>query len=296
MTTITAPVLTEEQLELLPSDEEVAAYRAHGWYKSKKLFSDEQIESALRGSDRFYTADLDPVPARLAASLEKFKPSGEYAGLRKHDYASFFNRELAALTRAPIIGAIAARLAGADEIRLWHDQLLFKPADTPDQKATVGWHTDKGYWKTASSLEMITAWIPFHDCSAAMGTITMIDGSLHWPDNTQKLNFFSADLDGLEREFNSGGQPVVKIPVELKAGEVSFHHSLTIHGSGPNTSTSPRRSIAVHLQPGDNRWREVRFAQGRLAHHANDDLVRRDADGNPDYTDPEVCPALWARP
>jgi ectoine hydroxylase-related dioxygenase (phytanoyl-CoA dioxygenase family) len=103
---------------------------------------------------------------------------------------------------------------------------------------------------------MVTAWIPFHDCTAEMGTITMIDGSLHWPDNTEKLNFFSSDLEGLEREFDSGGRSVVKVPVDLEKGQVSFHHCLTIHGSGPNRGTAPRRSIAVHLQDEANRWQE----------------------------------------
>jgi ectoine hydroxylase-related dioxygenase (phytanoyl-CoA dioxygenase family) len=32
----------------------------------------------------------------------------------------------------------------------------------------------------------------------------------------------------------------------LQAGQVSFHHPLTFHGSGANTSTRVRRSLAIH--------------------------------------------------
>jgi ectoine hydroxylase-related dioxygenase (phytanoyl-CoA dioxygenase family) len=108
---------------------------------------------------------------------------------------------LAHIGRNPILGAIASRLTNSPEIRLWHDQLLLKPPDKADVKSNVGWHTDRGYWKPCSSALMVTAWIPFHNCDEEMGTITMIDGSHRWPDNTRKLNFFSNDLEGLEREF-----------------------------------------------------------------------------------------------
>jgi len=40
------------------------------------------------------------------------------------------------------------------------------------------------------------------------------------------------------------------VPMVMKAGQLSFHHCLTIHGSGANRSEAPRRTIAVHLMPG----------------------------------------------
>ena len=282
--------LTEEQRALLPTDDEVRAYRERGWYLSGKIFSDDEIDAAREGSERYYALDLDDPGLPALETRRPQAPPGP--GLRKADYASFFNRGLGALVHHPLLAAVAARLAGTPEIRLWHDQLLYKPTDDPAKKANVGWHTDRGYWKTCSSTNLLTAWVPFHDCDEAMGTITMIDGSLHWPDNTEGLNFFSSDLEGLEQNFRTGGQPVVKIPVDMKKGQVSFHHCLTIHGSGPNRRPDPRRSIAIHLQDGANRWQEYHYPDGRLATHDNDLLVRR-ADGHPDYTDPDVCPTLY---
>ncbi len=282
--------LTEGQRALLPTDAEVRAYQERGWYLSAKIFTDAEIDAARAGSERYYDLDLDDpgVPA-----LEVMRPqSRPGAGLRKNDYASFFNRDLGALVRHPLLGAVAARLAGTPEIRLWHDQLLYKPTDDPDKPANVGWHTDRGYWKTCSSANMLTAWIPFHDCDEAQGTITMIDGSLHWPDNTEGLNFFSSDLEGLEKNFRTGGRPVVKIPIALKKGQISFHNCLTIHGSGPNRSPNPRRSIAIHLQDAANHWQEYHYPDGRLATHDDDRLVRQ-TDGHPDYSDPDVCPTLY---
>lgn len=285
--------LTPEQIALLPSDDDVAFYREHGYYHAQKILTDEEIDNALAGSERFYRGELDPSPIAVAAhSL----PSGNYGEkLRKHDYASFSNRELGAIARHPLIGAIAARLAETPQIRLWHDQLLYKPGNPQGTGDKVGWHTDRGYWKTCSSTNLITAWVPFHDCDADMGTIMMIDGSHRWPDNTMGLDFFSNDLDGLEKRFDTGGAPTIKVPMNLKKGEVSFHHCLVIHGSAANVTDRPRRSIAIHLQDEANRYQRYEFPNGSIATHDNDRVCRQ-VDGHPDYTDPIACPVLYPWP
>ncbi|GCE10852.1 phytanoyl-CoA dioxygenase family protein [Tengunoibacter tsumagoiensis] len=279
---------SEAELALLPSDDDVNFYQEHGYYKSKKIFTDEELERAIAGSERFYRGERD---REMVFEYPGWRPEhGDV--LRKNDYASLQNRELAAIVRKPILGAIAARLAGTTEIRLWHDQLLYKPVSNPQKAANVGWHTDKGYWKTCTSEKMLTAWIPFHDCDEQMGTITMIDQSQNWPDNTEGLDFFNSDLESLEKKFHTGGRPVRKIPVNLLKGEVSFHSCLTIHGSGPNHSTQPRRSIAVHMQDESNRYQQYAYKDGTLARHPSDKLCRL-INGMPDYTDPDIFPVLW---
>ena len=287
--------LTEEQLSLLPSDEDVQFYREHGWYHSKTLFTEAEMDGFLAASERFYAVELDEPTEVLerAPHLERYRPKGEYKGLRKSDFSSMFSKGLRELVTHPLLGAVAARLSGSPEVRLWHDQLLYKPTQDPERPANVGWHTDRGYWKTCASANMLTAWIPFTACDEVMGTITMIDGSHRWPDNTHALNFFSNDLDGLEKKFDTGGAEVVKIPMNLARGQVSFHHCLTIHGSGPNYSPNPRRSIAVHLQDQSNHWVRHEHPDGRIASHDNDRLCRCTPDGVPDYADPDFCPALY---
>ena len=41
----------------------------------------------------------------------------------------------------------------------------------------------------------------------------------------------------------------------MAAGEVSFHHALCFHGSGPNRTTAPRLSAIAHYMPGDCAYR-----------------------------------------
>ncbi len=272
----------------LPTDEDVAFFREHGYWISPVIIPAEVLDAAEEGMRRFYAGERD-----------RMLPGGQDAGgwtdadgdvLRKNDYSSLRVEQLAALVAYPAIGACAAALSGAGAIRLWHDQLLYKPVDAPDVPANVGWHTDRQYWQCCTSERMLTAWVGFHDVDPAGGSVGFVDRSSHW--DVTGLDFFSQDLDGLARSVEAQGHAMDVVPTTMKRGQVSFHNCKTIHGSGPNRSGVPRRSIAIHLQDGDNAWREHRDAAGTNADHTNNRLVRR-VDGRPDYTDPAVCPTLY---
>lgn len=286
--------MTDLDPDLLPSADDLDGYRERGWYISPPLFSDAQLDAAIEASERYYASLDKPIidlPNDRTYQLAWWQGTGADK-LRKNDYATLVVPELDALLRHPALGATAAMLAGED-VRLWHDQLLYKPPSAPDAPQAVGWHTDFGYWRTCSSPDMLTAWVPFTDVDEAIGTIAFIDGSHRWPENNH-LNFFSSDLDGLERQFQTGGAPVVKSPAIMRRGQVSFHNCKTIHGSAPNTTTQPRRSIALHLQPESNRYVERHHENGTLYAHPNDELTRG-TDGRPHYDDPIYCPVVGRR-
>ncbi len=282
--------LSAEQRALLPTPEDVALYRERGYHVSPRIFSDEELDGMVAAADRFYAGEVDDYGVDLFPWM---RPTpGQYAGLRKHDCAWLQSACINAFVRNPIVSAIAAVLAGTDEIRLWHDQLLYKPVDEGGETpVVVGWHTDRGYWQTCTSDDMLTAWIPFHDCDEALGPITMIEGSHRWDETVGSLNFFDTDLGRQERDISALGREVRKVPMVLRKGQCSFHHCRTIHGSLPNHGERPRRALALHMQDGANRYREHRMPDGKLAWHPNDELVGK-RDGLPDYADPRVCPVL----
>jgi ectoine hydroxylase-related dioxygenase (phytanoyl-CoA dioxygenase family) len=201
------------------------------------------------------------------------------------------SRDLTTLVRWPGIAAFAAGLAGSGGIRLWHDQLLYKPPGLDDNRGNVGWHTDRQYWRSCSSEEMLTCWVPFHDCDERVGGVSFVAGSHRWADQSG-LDFFVPDLAGQEESFVGDGTPIRKVVPTLRRGDVTFHHSRTVHGSGPNRTGAPRRSIAIHLQPAENRHVEASHPEGGRVWHVNDHLVR-EVDGAPDYADPAICPVLW---
>jgi ectoine hydroxylase-related dioxygenase (phytanoyl-CoA dioxygenase family) len=301
MTLTTAlPGLTADELALLPTDDEVAGYRRDGWYLSKKLFTDAEVDALLAATERYYAGERSrrlPVrPPRLA-----YWEPAHGAVQRHNDYVHYESDAIAAILRKPLLGAVAARLAGATEIRVWQSTLIYKPPRPDEPTNIVPWHFDRHYWQSCTSDEMLTAFIPLHDCDEAMGTITMVDGSHRWreigADDTTTRHFAERDPDDLERMLHDNaaynGATVHKTPMIIPKGHLSFHHCRTYHGSGPNRSDRPRRAISFHLQDGANAHREFPLSDGSIVQYNHDVLVRRTADGRPDYADPDFCPVLW---
>lgn len=279
---------TSVNTDLLPTDADIAFYREHGYWISPPALPDDILDAAVAGAEQLYRGEPDrtlPDGRRECG----WKPD-DGDTLRKNDYSSLLVDRLAALVRHPYVAACAARLAGADAIRLWHDQLLYKPPQDPAGGANVGWHTDRQYWMTCSSARMLTAWIPFHDVDVAHGAVNFVDGSNRWEEDVV-LNFFDQDLSTLD-ELRTDHE-IRPVPAEIPRGAMSFHNCRTIHGSGPNLRSTPRRSIAVHLQPGDNQFVHRTSPEGNAIHHGNDVLVRVTSEGVPDYTDRAVCPQLY---
>jgi ectoine hydroxylase-related dioxygenase (phytanoyl-CoA dioxygenase family) len=299
MTTTSPFMLTQAELDLLPTDGEVEHYQQHGWYLTRKLFSDDEIDELVEASDRFYAGHRDRSLPRRPANLAYWEPS--HGPVQRHnDYVHYESDAIGATLRKPLIGAMAARLAGATQIRVFQATMIYKPPNPAEVTNLVPWHADRHYWQTCTSERMLTAFIPFHDCDEQMGTITMIDGSHLWkdiPGDDSTRHFAQRDRGELEEllrktaEFNGG--EVTTIPMVIPKGHMSFHHCRIYHGSTHNRSTMPRRAISLHMQDGENQWRPYRKADGTEVVYNNDELVRTTAAGNPDYADPDYCPVIW---
>jgi hypothetical protein len=286
--------------ELLPTPEEVAAYREHGWYLSRRLFSHEEIDELQAATDRYYEGHRDRVLPVRPPHLASWRP--EDGPIQRHnDYVHYESDAVRRILTKPLLGAVAAALAGATEIRAFQATLIYKPPNPQEPTNLVPWHADRHYWQTSTSDRMLTAFIPFHDCGQEMGTITMIDGSHSWREagdgDDSTRHFAERDRGELERLLEQtakeNGEEIRKVPVVIPRGHVSFHHCLTYHGSGPNRSASPRRAVSLHLQDGENRYRRYLKPDGTPVLYNHDVLVRRTADGEPDYADPDFCPRLW---
>jgi hypothetical protein len=292
--------LTEQDLALLPSDEDVAFFAEHGWYLSKKLFTDAEVDDLLSATERYYAGERDRTLPVRPPRLAYWEPS--HGDIQRHnDYVHYESDGIAKALLKPIIGAVAARLAGALEIRVFQTTLIYKPPIPGEQSNIVPWHFDKHYWASSTSDHMLTAFIPFHDCDEEMGTITMVDRSNNWAEigfeDSTNQHFANRDRTQLEQMLEENAAynnaSVNKIPMIIPKGHMSFHHCKTYHGSGANRSDRPRRAISLHLQDGDNAYREFPLSDGSLAIYNHDSLVRRTPDGHPDYSDPDYCPVIW---
>jgi hypothetical protein len=295
--------LTEAERSLLPSDSDVEFYAAHGWYLSKKLLTDDEVDELVAASDRYYAGERDRRLPLRPPRLAYWDPSkGDVQ--RHNDYVHYEHDGLRTLLSKPLIGAVAAALARADEIRVFQSTLIYKPPIAAEPTNIVPWHFDKHYWSTSTSDKMLTAFIPFHDCDEEMGTITMVDGSHLWreigADDTVTRHFADRDADDLERllaeNAAANNAKVVKVPMIIPKGHMSFHHCRIYHGSAGNRSSRPRRAVSFHLQDGENAYRPFALNTGEMLAYNHDVLVRRLPDGSPDYSDPDFCPVLWRNP
>ncbi len=254
----------------LPTPKDCTFFAEEGYWVSPIILSQNEIEAALESQERFYQGAYDSSPA-----FKWPRPRVSTSSMRKHPYASFYQTSLAAIAQHPLLGEIASLLTGESEIRLWQDQLLYAE---PDQHKShhYAWHTERSRWKNCSSENMITAWIPFQDCSVEMEPITLLPKSHH-----------EHFLD-LPNDWDPGDRP--RQVMTIQRGQVSFQHCRLVHGNGQNKSSEIRRGMAVHLAPSENQFRE----QGNFS-HINERLMRKKSDGAPDYTDERVSPVLYTR-
>ena len=183
----------------------------------------------------------------------------------------WINKVMRLTVKSPVIGYIGAQLMKTKEVRIWHDQMLWKPGlgvtGESDLSNNIGWHQDYAHWQCANTTNFCTAWVALQDTDEFNGCMQLVTGSHHWGLRHDANTFGEKDLEVLEAKYCPENNEWNADPCVLKAGQASFHHALTYHGSGPNLSTQPRLSIAVHMMPKD-----CGFTQ-RGQYHPNADLL-----------------------
>lgn len=243
------------QLQCLPEEKDIRFFEENGFWVSPKIFSDAQLEKIIEHQDRIYQGVFETGRTPVCNWLEGIDNP---RALRKTDNSHWSDLTLRTVATDPTIGAIAAKLMNANIIRLWHDQLLYKPGrGTGKEMANVGWHQDFVYWQNCMEPTLVTAWVAFTDVDLSNGCMQAVPRSHKWG-LVNVNNFFEQNLEKQQAEIELPENEVFKpAPLVMRAGQVSFHHSLTIHGSGANVTDMPRRSMAVHLMTGDTRYRHT---------------------------------------
>ena len=149
----------------------------------------------------------------------------------------------------PTIVEEVAQLTGARTLRMWHDQIQYKPAS---QGGINMWHQDSPLWpilmpKTAQ----VTAWIALDEVDEENGCMSMVPGSHHWGNQIGFLHTIK-EYDDMPAGFQD--RPIERRYCPVRRGEVHFHHAMTWHGSHANTSSRPRRAIALHYMTEQTRY------------------------------------------
>ena len=221
------------------SEEQVSFYHEHGYLAGIRLLNDEQlavlrgevaelVDPAHPGHELFYefNANESADPARIlfhALGGWRIKPA-------LHD-----------LLWHPGFVVPAGQLLGG-AVRFWHDQIFYKPAR---HGGVVIWHQDYSYWTRTTPVGHISCWIGLDDSTRENGCLHYVPGSHRWPllPRASFANDMNTILDSLSPVHRGAFNPV---PIELRAGECSFHHPFMVHGSYANNTDTPRRALVLN--------------------------------------------------
>jgi ectoine hydroxylase-related dioxygenase (phytanoyl-CoA dioxygenase family) len=222
------------------SEDHLQFFRDNGYLAGIRLLNDEQIEALRRelaelidpnhpGHHLFYefNSNESTNPSTvLFHALGAWRISPAF-----HDL----------LWNPRFLTAASQLLGGA--VRFWHDQLFCKP---PHHGGLVAWHQDYSYWTRTRPMAHLSCWIGLDDSTRENGCLHYVPGSHRWEllPITGLANDMKAIESVLSEEQHSEFNPV---PIELKAGECSFHHPLMVHGSFANQSDRPRRGAVINV-------------------------------------------------
>lgn len=212
-----------------------AHFAEHGWLVVRSAVAPARIAELERALDALIPEASYPAWADRVV---------EVAGIARAAPA------IAALASDVALAEIAGRALGAARIQLLQDTVFIKP---PARPATVEWHQDFTYLGYLDRPGVVTLRLALTPCTVASGCLRVLDGSHRWPHAVENLALRRGSVEDAlgslppERRAlaTAGGTPL-----ELEPGDLSLHHCLTFHGSEPNTSARPRKTLAVRLVDG----------------------------------------------
>ncbi len=233
-----------------------------------------RFQNVALGSD--FARDGSAVVRRVVSAVEVANmhaifcslvpESSSYpGGLFEITGAAMSHPALGEIARDRRFGALAAAALGAIRIQHLQDSLLYKPAAAG---GVVEWHQDHTYVGFLVPARVVALRIALEPETEDSGCMRVVDGSHAWGpiDPVRALTETSVAslvpaLSAAQREALDHARPLVLAP-----GDVSIHHCLTLHGSGPNRADTARRTIILRMFDGACRLERSRLPPGAEAY------------------------------
>lgn len=211
-----------------------------------KRLSQDQIDTYRRDGFLGGIPVLNPREvARFRAELEAFEAAtGKPLDFPERSKSYLLFEWADAIVHHPVVLDAVEDVIGPD-ILVYHTTMNIKEAHND---AFIPWHQDDDYFHLDPP-EHVTAWVALSDASERAGCMRMIPGSradglvphAEKPEKNHLIRLGKAIHDRFEADDGTA--------VPLKAGEMSLHHTHTIHSSGPNRSDDRRIGYAVSYIP-----------------------------------------------
>ena len=174
------------------------------------------------------------------------------------------------------------------DILLWN---AFLPAKAPRTHGLFGWHQDATYWPVAPTERIVSAWVALCVVNRSNGAMQMVRGSHRSGPVPHEKTFDAKSMlkRGQQAQVDADNPNIVGI--DLAPGQASFHHTLTLHCSGPNESDDWRLGVgfnyaATHVSP--------------LPGHSDSAMLLRGSSGNTGFVleeppDADLSPLALSR-
>ena len=242
--------------------DEIHEFSNVGFLQPGRVFGDSELDSlraaveSARIRERDAGKEYDLLDPTIWPEDSKLPPEpGKSVGFLFNLW--LWNDDVRQATMNATLARWAAQLLGARQVRLLEDNALFKD---PGAGGSLKWHQDYPYWPLAQP-NAVTAWVALDRVDEANGAMKMVPGS-HVSGETLPAAFGTGSTymaDMRSPMVKPIGDPqalgLEAVTIDLQPGEVSFHHALTWHASGPNTTTSrPRRSIVIRMVADGTIW------------------------------------------
>ena len=139
----------------------------------------------------------------------------------------------------------------------------------PSDVKSVYWHQDASFWALTPS-KVVTVWLAIDDVDVENGAMKLFPGT-HLLGRIP-FEWVTDEEDGVLNQHVHNperyGRPV---SVELKAGQISLHTDMLLHGSQPNPSNRRRCGLTIRYFPPDVRGPEPEHQPAIIARGVDPD-------------------------
>lgn len=202
--------------------EQISQFNREGYIRGLRIFDNSEI-AAIRSY-------FDELLARtIAAGGDSYSISTAHA-----KYGKVYD----ILTNPRIVSCVKDLLG--ENVVAWGSHFFCK---MPHDGKSVAWHQDASYWPLTPS-KAVTAWLAIDDADVENACMRFIAGSHHVGHLTYRPSD-SAEHNVLNQTIENAEQYGTPVDDELKAGEISIHSDLLLHGSEANNSDRRRCGLTL---------------------------------------------------
>ena len=141
----------------------------------------------------------------------------------------------------PAILDVVEGVLGPD-LMVWSAEFFIKE---PNTHHVVGMHQDLTYWGLGETSDQVTAWVALSPATVQSGCMDFVAASHKNPIMPHNDTYSDTNLLSRGQEIAVDVRDDEKTHIELQPGQMSLHHGLTFHGSGPNRSDDRRIGFAI---------------------------------------------------